>query len=503
LCLGSEGTYYAKAGEIKAENMGVVRRLLADGRGPEVVALVRTMSVEGRTHKQDGVLSVLAMCSVHEDAATRLAALSSLADVCRIPTHLFRFVELAEAFAGSGRTGWGRARRKAVAQWYTSKEPRALAMSVTKYKSRGGWCHRDLLRLCHAKPGKDGVSVVLAYVAKGMEEARAVLQSVETTTTGAGSTAMELLEAAQEAAQSTDEERVCDLICSHGLVREHVSTKLLNSKRIWGALLQKMPMTAMVRNLGKMSSIGLLAEGSEAESLVSQRLTDRAALQSARLHPLSLLLALKTYKSGRGDKGSLRWAVSASVVDALDRAFYLAFKSIEPTGKSFLLALDVSGSMSWSCAAQGGLVCSEAAAVLAMAVARVEQQYHCMAFCDKFTPLTISPTMSLENVMRETSNRTFGSTDCAVPMQWALRNGVDVDTFVVFTDNETHCGNVTPVQALRQYRSEINPDARLAVVGMTSTGFTIADPADAGMLDIAGFDAGLPAILSDFSTGKV
>ena len=159
--------------------------------------------------------------------------------------------------------------------------------------------------------------------------------------------------------------------------------------------------------------------------------------------------------------------------------------------------------MSFYSTAQGGLMCSEAAAVLAMAVARVEQQYHCMAFCDEFVPLSISPAMSLEQVMSETRNRTFGNTDCALPMQWALRNGVDVDTFVVFTDNETWCGNVTPVQALRQYRSEINPDARLAVVGMTSTGFTIADPADAGMLDIAGFDAGLPAILSDFSTGKV
>ena len=34
------------------------------------------------------------------------------------------------------------------------------------------------------------------------------------------------------------------------------------------------------------------------------------------------------------------------IVDALDKAFYLSFGSVEATGKRVLLALDVSGSMS-------------------------------------------------------------------------------------------------------------------------------------------------------------
>ena len=503
LCLGSEGTYYAKAADVSADNMGVVRRLLADGRGVEVVALVRSLSVEGRTHKQDGLLTVLAMCSVHEHAATRFAAFSSLADVCRVPTHLFRFVELAQAFAGSGRTGWGRARRRAVSQWYTGRNARELAMSVTKYKNREGWSHRDLLRLCHAKPGKDGVSVVLAYIAKGLEHAKQAMQVSDATSEGSASAAMHLLEAAEEAGRSTDERRVCDLIRTHGLVREHVATGLLNSVLVWDALLQKMPMTAMVRNLGKMSSIGLLVAGSPAEALVVERLTSEAALHRARVHPLSLLIAMKTYSAGRGDRGSLSWCVSHEVVGALDRAFYLAFKTIVPTGKSFLLALDVSGSMGISCAGQPKLSCREATAVLAMSVARVEKQYHCMAFSTKFMPLAITPEMSLDQVLQRTDRLPFGGTDCAVPMQWALRNNVDVDTFVVFTDSETWFGNELPVQALRRYRSEINPNARLAVVAMASTGFSIADPTDGGMLDIAGFDAALPAVLSDFSSGKV
>jgi hypothetical protein len=36
------------------------------------------------------------------------------------------------------------------------------------------------------------------------------------------------------------------------------------------------------------------------------------------------------------------------------------------------------------------------------------------------------------------------------------------------------------------------------VVGMTSNGFTLADPNDRGMLDVVGFDASVPAVIADF-----
>ena len=49
-----------------------------------------------------------------------------------------------------------------------------------------------------------------------------------------------------------------------------------------------------------------------------------------------------------------------------------------------------------------------------------------------------------------------------------------------------------------RYRRELSARAKLAVVGMTSTGFSIADPADLGTLDVVGFDAAAPALLADF-----
>ena len=99
------------------------------------------------------------------------------------------------------------------------------------------------------------------------------------------------------------------------------------------------------------------------------------------------------------------------------------------------------------------------------------------------------------------SGLAFGGTDCALPMLYALEAGLEIDTFVIYTDNETWSGSIHPHEALRRYREKTGITARLVVVGMTSTGFSIADSADAGMLDVAGFDAAVPTVISDFARG--
>ena len=47
-------------------------------------------------------------------------------------------------------------------------------------------------------------------------------------------------------------------------------------------------------------------------------------------------------------------------------------------------------------------------------------------------------------------------------------------------------------------RDEFVGNAKAVVVGMTSNGFTLADPNDRGMLDVVGFDTSVPAVISDF-----
>jgi 60 kDa SS-A/Ro ribonucleoprotein len=57
---------------------------------------------------------------------------------------------------------------------------------------------------------------------------------------------------------------------------------------------------------------------------------------------------------------------------------------------------------------------------------------------------------------------------------------------------------IHPYQALNDYRQKSGRPAKLIVVGMTSNGFTIADPDDVGMLDVVGFDLSVPNVIADF-----
>ena len=115
------------------------------------------------------------------------------------------------------------------------------------------------------------------------------------------------------------------------------------------------------------------------------------------------------------------------------------------------------------------------------------------------TPLDISPRWRLDSVVKRIGGLPFAGTDCSLPMRWALNARVEVDVFCVYTDSETWAGPVHPAQALREYRERSGIPAKLVVVGMVSNGFSIADPDDAGMMDVVGFDTGTPAILADFA----
>jgi len=61
-------------------------------------------------------------------------------------------------------------------------------------------------------------------------------------------------------------------------------------------------------------------------------------------------------------------------------------------------------------------------------------------FSNTFIPLDISPKMRLNDVVRKISNLPFQSTDCALPMLYAQAQAIEVDTFCIYTDNETGRG---------------------------------------------------------------
>ncbi len=486
LILGSEnGSFYVGESDLTASNTDNIRAcIVADGA--RAVNLIRDISLAGRAPKNDPAIYALALAASYGgDEKTRAYALAALPAVCRTGTHLFQFAAFID-----GQRGWGTALKRAVAAWYLEKSPDKLAYQAVKYQQRNGWSHRDMLRLAHPKVSKNSqidhlFRWVTGKTGDNVAEPRLAGQIVE----------------AFEKAKTADEKTLIALIREHGLTREMIPTAHQKSPKVWEALLDKMPMTAMVRTLGRMGACGLLVPFSNAAGEVVKRLGDREALKQARVHPIQLLSALLTYRQGRGQKGSLSWITVPSVIDALDAAFYRAFDNVEPTHKRFMLGVDVSGSMtSGTVAGIAGLTPNMGAAAMAMLIARTEPNYLIRGFATQFVDLGITKSDRLDAAMKK-AQRSFGGTDCAVAIKYAMANKLGVDAFVVITDGETWAGDIHAAQALTDYRQKMGVDAKLIVINMIANKTSIADPKDAGSLDVVGFDASVPTIINGFIGG--
>jgi len=518
LVIGTEGgTYYVGQRELTVSSAQAVLRCIKQD-GPAVVERIVQVSDQGRAAKNDPALFALAMCAKLGDLATRRAAYAALPRVARIGTHLFHFAEYVKAFGGLGGSGF----KRAISRWYLNRPAGQLAYQAVKYQRRDGWSHRDLLRLAHPRAEGDH-QAVLSWIVKGWTGDVAASETVPD--------ALALPWAFEAAKRTTSVKKLARLITDHRLPHECVPNAFKGRAAVWEALLQHMPVGAMLRNLAKLTAVGLLTNSSEATARVVDTLTSLEALKRARVHPMSVLLALKTYQRGRGARGKLSWAPVARVVDALDRAFYQAFDVVEPTGKRLCLALDVSGSMTAPVSGMPFLSCREAAAAMALVTANVEPRHEFVAFtCGGelskpgwrlfkssqkksitfpnhggwgfgISPLPISPRQRLDDVVRFTSELPFGGTDCALPMRWAKATKTEVDAFVIYTDNESWAGDVHVDQALNDYRQSTGIPARLVAVALSADRYTVANPEDAGQMDVVGLDAATPNVISDFIRG--
>lgn len=484
LILGADGgTYYTKARTLAVENAKVLERMAAaDPRA--LVDTIVEVSIGGAAPRQNPALFALAhAASVPQ---TREAALGALPKVARTGSHLLTFADYVEQFRG-----WGRGLRRAVGSWYTARPVDRLAYQTVKYRRRGGWTHRDLLRLAHPRTDDAAVRATFDWIAHG----------------AVGEAVPSLIEGFIKAQEADGARAWARLVRDHRLTWEMLPDAALSESAVWEALLDVgVPMTALMRQLPRLTRLGLLpAMGGRTDEVCAQ-LTDSGRLRAARVHPVNVLVAQRTYASGASYRGTASWEPTARVADALDAAFYAAFGAVEPAGRRLMLAVDVSGSMGFPVSGMA-ITAREASAALTLVQLATEPGAAAYAFSREgrsiygVKPLGISPRRRLDDALAAVDAMPVGGTDCALPMLYAAEQGLEVDAFVIYTDNETWAGKIHPHQALRRYRERSGIDARLVVVAMTSTGFSIADPDDAGMLDVVGFDAAVPNLITGFARG--
>ncbi|WPH58446.1 Ro-like RNA binding protein [Streptomyces phage Spelly] len=496
LILGTDGgTYYVSEVNHTQSNVEFLNEFIARDEA-SVLNTIVDVSVNGRAYKQSPALFALA--SVIVNGKDKQAVKAVFNKVVRTATHLY---EVANYLNELG--GWGRAKREIVASWF-DKDADKLAYQAVKYRSRkfGGntWTLRDVMRKAHPQ----NVNTSVADFVLGKEHAAVDdLRVIE---------GFKLMQKAESV------ESVHAVLRDYEMLSwETIPTQFLTDASVWKRLFANGQLRgqAAVRNITRLARIGAFKDMQFAASFAGQ-LTNEELIRQSRLHPINFLNAAVVYAEGQVDRKNYyggrvkNWETEAVIVDAIDEAFHKSFKTIEPAGKRTMLAIDCSGSM--SAMAMGlDLSCAQVAGAMAMTIARTEPAHILRGFSSVgynwrdsgMTELKITGRSSLAQAMSAMRAVNWGGTDCSLPMTWALENGVEVDTFVVITDNETWAGKIHPFQALKKYRKDTGIDARLAVLGVASTPFTIADPSDSGMMDFVGFDSNAPRVLADFSAGRI
>ncbi len=479
LVLGSEdGTFHVGDRELTRANAETTIRCIA-ADGLRTLHRIVAVSTTGRAPKNDPAIFCLAMAAKLGDEPTRRAAYAVLPEVCRTGTDLMHFARYAQAFGG-----WGRGMRRAIGAWFNAMPATALGSQLAMHASCDSWSQRDLLRLAHPRAASPSHDRLFAWTVSGELPAGA-----------SADPALALPAALRELRTLTDVNAVATLVRDHQIPHACIPAEWLTKAEVWDALLPALTMSELICNLPTMTRVGLVTQA----SLATHTLVDRLRDAKAVVHPLALLGALAAYAQGRGARGTGSWVPVAAITSALDAAFYASFGHVEIVGKRMLLALDVSSSMSCGVTGIVGLSPRLASAAMALVTAATERDHRFVAFTTELVELAISPSAKLDGVLAAIDRLPFGGTDCAQPMLWAQKHRVDVDTFVIYTDHETCAGSVHPAQALRAYRDARGIPAKLVVVGMTSPGFSVADPDDAGMLDVVGFDTSTPPVIADFA----
>lgn len=486
LVLGTEGgTGYVSERDLTKIATTNLRKAIKEG-AREVVDLIVEISASGRAPKNDYALFALALVMAEaQTAEDKYYARTKLNQVARTGTHLLHFAEFV-----NGLKGWGTGTRKAFQNWFLSKSPEQIGYQAIKYMQRDGWSQRDLLRKAHPF-GTPEQNVMFKFIAKKGDIKRLDLADIL-------ALPPQVKAAVEAKSEGCSPKKIVSLIETHKLPWEAIPTEHLNNTAVWNALIPSIGITALLRNLGRMTAIGVIGNN-DITKYIAGTLTNEETIRKGRLHPLAVLNALRTYKNGKGVKGSLSWAPHPLISDALEQCFQKSFGLVEPSGKNRLLAIDCSASMTWGKVAGTQFNYREAAAAMALISAKVEKAAKILGFSDKLVDLGITTSDTFNSAVSKISKVRAGSTRCSLPMETAIANRWNIDQFEIYTDNETNKGG-HPSLVLKDYRAKFNkPNAKMAVIAMSSTGFSIADPKDPYMLDFVGFDLATPQMLSEFA----
>ncbi|OWF34537.1 60 kDa SS-A/Ro ribonucleoprotein [Mizuhopecten yessoensis] len=451
--------------------------LISNDHGPEVVEIIKRAKLTGRGCQRQTAIYALAMCARSTESSTKKAAYSALQAVCPEPSDLLTFVMFCEMV--SGGTGWGRAQRRAVSDWYNSfsDRPMELAEGVTKVQKNGQWTHKDVARLSHVKPDSPFIMLILRYVTKGLNESKKLPSPIDRDQAKQWQDILQYLEAVNNTRQCTGSMEVqgkIDIIRKYRLETSQMSAALMRSTLVWEVLLNQIPLDLVIQNISKIDQL-------DDQKTILERLGDVEQLQNANVNPFAVVLAMKETND-------------ENVKKTLAQSFELCVRNVKPTDKKYSLVHWVGKELDSKLQEKNPVTIGDAIATMATIIARATHRD------SEIVTYTSGEKIKLEfpstDALACTNNLIAVNGSLSVLVQHVEEALDSFDAIIVLLSS--------PAEKFKQTFSRFHfgvGTTRLVIVNFASSDVTVEDPKNPFMLEVVGFSVNTTEAIMRFVEG--
>ncbi|XP_011863194.1 PREDICTED: 60 kDa SS-A/Ro ribonucleoprotein-like [Vollenhovia emeryi] len=471
------------------------------------------------THPETLVFALAVCCRQTRSEKLRHAAYESVKKICASTPNFILFVKFVSKLCREKELnyitqGWGHGLRKAINNWYLSKKPLDFIECVTKYKSRYGWKHKDIVKMAHPLGNSPETKVILKYIIHGLEKTRKDVTSDQIEQTSNIHQLLKYMEEVEDFKHCEDEVRAATLLETYGFSLDHVPGHLLKSKEVWNSLLMSMDVGNLLNNLQRIHNLGFLNADEPAVEKVTERLTDPQCVENSKVHPALVFITLKNYQySGKSltyekrkvrelnKSMPLKFNPNVKVTDALNEAFLLSFKNIQSTNLRYLVTISTNKLMEANTWQNGNMTGLETAALIALILLRSEENVTIATFKSLgHYSVNVYKTDSFDDILKALKEPSSGNINSSKPISWAKQNSKEYDVFINVMDQIFQKYDDSE-ESLISYKQQMNlPHAKLITCALCSSSPYRKDY-DRHVLTINGFDATVPNVIQAFAQG--
>jgi len=343
--------------------------------------------------------------------------------VCKNPHDWQKFIDIARS--GAIRGGLGRALKREIIEairnlsvYHAIKYPKAV---------------EDMINVAH--PKEDVNPVVIRYIKK--KETSGDPQ----------------LEALEKLKRTDDEAEIVRLINEGRLPYEVVTGSVRKmTPAIWEALLYQAPYFNLIRNLNNFLRYGVFDKDENLDYAI-KKIKNKEAIRKSMLFPFRFYVAWKMVPHDGLKK-------------ALERAVEVSVENVPELEGKVCIAPDVSGSMSSNVLGDYSVLqCIDVVGVFTGAmIKKCKKTPIVLPFESEIAWDLVDKIMEEKTVMGVA--RHFyprGGTSLSAPIEYLLKENIDVDYFIAFTDNEEWVGRSFR-DVLADYINRVNPEVKVYLV---------------------------------------